>query len=272
MLGFSGTGCLMRIILCADDFGYTPSVSKGILNLVEKKRLSAVSCLTNFPDWQMSAHRLASYRNQIDIGLHFNLTEGISLSENKKFPSLMQLMLTSHLRLVKRKWIYHELKRQYQRFVDIIGFAPDFIDGHQHIQHLPVIREVLLEFYQKQLGNHRPYLRVVNTNNSDKKSRVIGMTGASKFKKIVEAKKLPHPATFAGIYDFKNSQRYPEIFPDFLTKVEDGGLIMCHPASQTHLKNDPISAARWNEYQYFNDEKFERLLSDRKIELSRFQK
>ena len=70
--------------LCADDFGYSTEVSQGILSLISIERLTATSCMTNMPDWKNSASKLIPYKDQIDIGLHFNLTEGEALSEDKK--------------------------------------------------------------------------------------------------------------------------------------------------------------------------------------------
>ena len=70
-----------RIVLCADDYGQAPAISDGIIELLKDQRLSAVSCMTNTPDWPIYAKNLLPFRLERDIGLHFNLTEGKPLSE-----------------------------------------------------------------------------------------------------------------------------------------------------------------------------------------------
>lgn len=69
-----------RIVLCADDYGQAPAISQGILNLLDKKRLSATSCIVNSPYWEAHSQWLTQFIQQADIGLHLNLTEGKPLS------------------------------------------------------------------------------------------------------------------------------------------------------------------------------------------------
>ena len=40
--------------------------------------------------------------------------------------------------------------------IDHLGFAPDFIDGHQHIQQLPIIRDAILDVYLKFFPKKNP--------------------------------------------------------------------------------------------------------------------
>lgn len=66
---------MKRIILCADDYGQNDVISQAILNLIKKKRLTAVSCMVAGVDWARHAAMLAKVQDQIDVGLHVNLTE-----------------------------------------------------------------------------------------------------------------------------------------------------------------------------------------------------
>ena len=40
------------VILCADDFGLADGVSRGIVELAWKGRLSATGAMTNMPGWR----------------------------------------------------------------------------------------------------------------------------------------------------------------------------------------------------------------------------
>ncbi|KAB2641711.1 MAG: ChbG/HpnK family deacetylase [Verrucomicrobia bacterium] len=69
---------MKRLTLCADDFGQSVAISKGILQLVAAGRLQAVSCLTESPAWPAMAQQLKALGTHHQTGLHFNLTHGFA--------------------------------------------------------------------------------------------------------------------------------------------------------------------------------------------------
>jgi predicted glycoside hydrolase/deacetylase ChbG (UPF0249 family) len=148
---------MKRIVLCADDYGQAPAINAGILALVARKRLSAVSCMVNTPYWNQAARELLPYQANLDIGLHFNLTEGAPLSAEyqakygDKFFGLSKTMLKAFLLQLDSRVIAAECLAQIDAFVAATGFLPHFIDGHQHVQHLPVVRRALLNVSVKKL-------------------------------------------------------------------------------------------------------------------------
>ncbi|HET6375818.1 MAG TPA: ChbG/HpnK family deacetylase, partial [Methylocella sp.] len=71
--------------LCADDFAITPGVSRGILEALAEKRLSAASALVTSPFWPESAAALRGHAAEADIGLHLNLTHGTPLGPMPAF-------------------------------------------------------------------------------------------------------------------------------------------------------------------------------------------
>ena len=74
---------LKTLILCADDFAQSEQISYGILRLAEKRHISAVSCMSNSELWSEHAALLKPYLNQVDAGLHINLSDGSPLSSAK---------------------------------------------------------------------------------------------------------------------------------------------------------------------------------------------
>lgn len=267
---------MKRVTLCADDYGQTNSISEGILALLAAKRLTAVSCLTSFPAWQQHAKPLLPYKNRVDIGLHFNLTENKAL-----FPSLQNLMIKAYLRQIEQRTIEHEFNRQLDLFSDEMGQLPDFIDGHEHVHHLPIVRTAILNVYEKRLRTHRPYLRVA-TNGTIKgmlrgnaalhKTIIINLTGALALKHLAKKNGIPHNQSFAGIYDFKKVANFPNYFRYFLSQITHNGLIMCHPGLKTNNdENDSLALSRWQEYQYFNSEQFNLDCEQHNVKISRFK-
>jgi predicted glycoside hydrolase/deacetylase ChbG (UPF0249 family) len=254
-----------RIVLCADDYGQAEAVSSGILALLDAGRLTAVSCLVNQPRWREHAAGLIPYKEKADIGLHLNFTLGAPLSTayrtqiGTSFMPLSRLLWRTMTRstLLQRDALSAEIEAQLDAFTAATGVLPRFIDGHQHIHHLPVIGEVLLAVYQKRLHGTGVYVRAVSQDLGwhnffvkGIKPVVIACTGGSGFAGRLDTAGIRHNTSFAGIYSFKNASHYRETFLRFLRDSTDHGLIMCHPGHADDDKDDPICRARICEYNY----------------------
>ena len=271
----------MKIItLCADDFGQNESISQGILNLIAKKRLSATSCMVNMTNWQHSAPALRHHHGQIDIGLHFNLTEGrplssmIELAPGGEFPPLSHVLRQAHFRRLSIQEIRAELICQLEAFETTLGYLPDFIDGHQHIHHLPIVRQALVDNYKQR--HYRGYIRITHPQFSNAfqaplfKNIAIARSGATTLKRQLRQYSIPFNHSFSGIYNFTQSAHYDKLFPKFLQQVNAQGLIMCHPGLQSTDYHDAIAKSRYDEYRYFNSDKFIDACEHADISLSRF--
>jgi hypothetical protein len=266
------------IILCADDYAQNPAITQGILNLVSHNRLSAISCLTTSPYWKKHAAYLAPFQDSMDIGLHFNLTEGFSITSNKQFNSMPQLLLNAFLYRLDVHAIEAEFMAQLDRFIEYAGKMPDFIDGHQHIHHFPVIRQVLLRAYQKRLLANKTYIRIASNSPLQSlltvkcfpKTQIIALTGALTFKKNCQQLNIPFTHSFAGIYSFGKAVNYPTYFRYFLSQVRENGLIMCHPGLATDDKKDALHDSRPKEYAYFISNSFINDCAEAGVSLGRY--
>ncbi|HEX7438517.1 MAG TPA: ChbG/HpnK family deacetylase, partial [Caldimonas sp.] len=143
-----------RLALCADDFGGAPGISEAIVELVEAGRLHAVSCLANAPHWAEGAPLLRGLAARVDIGLHFNLTEGRPLSPDlaRLWPRLLalpRLIARAHVGALPRAALGVEFEAQLEAFAAATGAAPSFVDGHQHVHHLPGVRSVVLDAVER---------------------------------------------------------------------------------------------------------------------------
>lgn len=254
-----------RIVLCADDYGQAPAISEGILSLIVLARLSATSCMVNSPFWRIAGPKLLPHEKAIDIGLHFNLTEGKALSQTLKDAQgeallpLSTIMRQAFLRRLNKAAIEAEWHAQLDEFEGVLGRLPDFIDGHQHVHQFPVVREALISVYLSRLQQAKPYVRFVNARLLpawDLKKILIYFSGAPALKDLLKAHHIPYNQTFSGIYAFKNAQEYGLNFPHFLKEVGDKGLIMCHPGLASKDPTDAISKARFEEYQYLAGTQF----------------
>src|SRR3989338_4645344 len=259
---------MKSIVLCADDYGQAIFISKAIIELVMCHRLSATSCIVNGVDWRTQASWLFPFREEIEIGLHLNLTEGEALSTLFKnyygknlfsLPILMQKIFFHRLDLTV---IQAECEAQLNHFYEAFGFLPHFIDGHQHVHHFPIVREALMHIYAQYFHSYRPYIRWVNERVRlidwifHFKKIIIHQMGVSPFKKLLDHYRIPHNQSFCGIYTFSNIRCFRSLFLRFLKEIGSGGIIMCHPAFLVPHQRNSFIRTRYKEYQYFMSQRF----------------
>ena len=246
---------MKHIILCADDFGLNKGVCQGILRLVHHQRLSAVSCMVNGSDFNVYGIELSALNNQIKSGLHFNLTEGYFLSEpNQPCFSLKELLVKTHLSLIKRSFIASEFNAQLDHYIKVMGKLPDFIDGHQHVHQFPKIRQVILDLYRKRLQENGTLIRgtypAITLPEYRMKASLLSRLGGKALAKQLKKLNIPHNSCFAGVYDFSPKADYRALFRHWLKKVPDQSLVMCHPGTGIE-PDDSIGPSRVLEFNYF---------------------
>lgn len=276
----SKVSIMKHVILCADDYGHNSAISQAIINLINNKRLSATSCITTSEDWLKHAANLRPFIDQVDLGLHFNLTEGVPLSKGlESFMDLSVLIKKSYLGKLKKKLIKDELNAQLDRYIEGMGRVPDFLDGHQHVHQFPIVRDAVFCVYDERLRQNNSYIRSVYSSKSllkmTKSGYLKGLTiqlcGAISFKIQLLRRKIPHNTSFSGIYDFSDAKLYANIFQQFLLEVSDNGLIMCHPGVDNSCKNDLIAHSRVEEYAFLASEDLINICQKNKILLARFR-
>lgn len=251
------------LTLCADDFGLSESISNAIIELVKQQRLSSVSCITNAGHFPAAAGALQPHRARIETGLHFNLTEGRPLSSALSahwplLPTVGKLILRSHFGAVPRAAIEQELHAQWQKFYDVFGTEPDFIDGHQHVHDLPVIRDLVIARAQTQ--QKLPWIRNTGTLAGPGygfKRAVIKLTGGMQLQRKLHTHKLFSNRMLLGVYDFK-LLNYRRLMQRWLGHLPaSGGLIFCHPGLiSSPSENAGMALCRASEFNYFASKEF----------------
>jgi chitin disaccharide deacetylase len=275
-----------NLILCADDYAYTPENSKAIRNLLTKNKINATSCMTDTKYWPAEAKMLKLEINKIKksplIGLHFSLTEQTnskyyikSFFKNKNI-GLLELLIRSKLRLISKKYIYQILEHQYNLFEKEFNQSPNFIDGHQHVHQFPVIRDALIKFYKNKKLKKSCFIRTTYPLYASKdkfKELIIKISGAKKFAKLIKNNNISTNNGFAGLYKINNKlddkSNVNNNYKYFFEKIKNNSLIMCHPGIKNNkniLNNsDQIANRRVLEYQYFMSDEFTNHLKNSNI-------
>lgn len=130
------------LVITADDYGYWPSYNQGILEAIE---MGAVDCVSAMVDREYC--EAAPLRETgVEIGLHIEF-------EGRWGPRSGAPARTS-------------LRVQLDRFVDIFGRWPSFLNGHKHCHARPELATPVFQM-AKQIGvpvrsvnpDHRQWLR-----------------------------------------------------------------------------------------------------------------
>ncbi|MBI3771728.1 MAG: ChbG/HpnK family deacetylase [Gammaproteobacteria bacterium] len=258
-----------QLVVCADDYGQSPTISAAILELIAAGRLTAVSCMAESPTWPEAAAALLPYANRVDIGLHFNLTHPFS---DRMIP-LSSLMSGAWLRLVDQAWVRRMLHHQLGAYESAMGMAPVFVDGHQHVHVFPVIRKVLIEVLKDRYGEKLPYLRSVCQpwRNTDAKFKILVLRAMGLgFERKASKAGFRVSQGLLGAYSLAADADYPALMQRWLEQVESGMVLMCHPGHPSDDLSDPIRAARVQEWRYLQGPEFEASCQHAGVVISRF--
>jgi chitin disaccharide deacetylase len=237
-----------QVILCADDYAISDGVSAGIEELAEAGRLSAISCMVTFPEWAKLAARLGRLRGRIAVGLHLNLTVGPPLgampflAPDEVFPAIGSMIGKSARGAIDFGEVERETARQLDAFAQATGFAPDFLDGHQHVHALPGVRKgVLTALAGRAILVRDPsdtLTRIVCRKMFAKKAMSVSAL-AFGFGKAARAAGFTASDGFSGFSEFDPASPYARELEAAFTACGPRHLTMCHPGHA-----DTVLAAR----------------------------
>lgn len=230
------------LLFCADDFACADAVDAGIVELIERGRLTATSCLVASPRWPQAAARARAVRERADLGLHLDFTEFAKLAP------LARLWGSSRLGLLRAADLRARIDAQLTAFEDAVGAAPDYVDGHQHAHQLAPIARALVDALRERYGGVPPWVRVSLPAARDLKSRLIAATGANALARALDAAGIAHNGRLLGIYDFAATPDYATRLGSWIREARAGDALMCHPALAV-VPGDPLGEARVREFR-----------------------
>lgn len=128
-----------RLVVNADDFGFTPDVNDGILRSHIEGIVRSTSLMANGPAFE-HAVRIAHQHPGLGVGCHLTLVQGESVaSPGTQLPRSAGRLLASPPTL-------HEALRELRAQIEALlhrGIRPSHLDTHQHVHLLPVVLEAV---------------------------------------------------------------------------------------------------------------------------------
>lgn len=131
---------MKRLLIRADDLGYSAGVNFGIASAVAAGLVRSVGIMTNMPT---VVHGLGLLNDHaLCLGQHTNICVGNPIVDSKRIPSLCQpngqFKTSSEYREAAKQGmdfvvldeVVEEIEAQYQRFKALTGTEPGYFEGH----------------------------------------------------------------------------------------------------------------------------------------------
>ncbi len=151
-----------------------------------------------------------------------------------------------------------EIGRQLTAFEQATGSSPDFIDGHQHVHALPIVRAAFLTAIREKNYLHRPLIRdpadgagiIIARGAAVGKSLTIAALSQG-FGAFIRKAGFPTNDGFSGVSTFDRRKLYGLEMERFLRAPGRLQLVMCHPGHvDAELSTlDPVSDRRAQEFE-----------------------
>jgi len=264
-------------IACADDFAIDRGAVDGIVDLIERGRITATSALVDSPLWSAAARALpqdvrSGTREALpraDVGLHLNLTQAFPAQRTVVWP-LGELLARCALGAVPRAAVRGAIEHQLDAFEDRMGRHPDYVDGHQHVHQFAVVRGELLAALRRRYPGARTWLRSTRAPRAvrDFKARSIAALGDRRLRQMAASSNFPTSAYLVGVYRFgADAGAYWRRLRQWVRSGPDGTVLMSHPSLRPE-PGDSIGAARCMEYAALASTEFGALLAEAQITLT----
>lgn len=139
----------MKLLINADDFGFSKGVNYGILEGFKQGTITSTSMMVNMPAFEHAVELMKQYPELLNVGLHlvtsveYSICKGLKTltDENGHFHHNEQKIANADIEEVRK-----EYQAQMDKFLET-GFKPTHIDWHWC--HTPVQMQVAMEMAVK---------------------------------------------------------------------------------------------------------------------------
>lgn len=246
-----------KIIVRADDLGYSEAVNLGLLKTLRQGIINNVGFMVNMPTSQAGLDQLRQIKKPIDIGLHTVICTGRPVSDAAQLPSITtaegyfkpsKIYRSAQTDFVDLDEVVIEIEAQYQKFVAMVGRKPDYFEGHA------VVSDNFVKGLQIVAQRH---------NLNFLEYHFDGAPTISKGKKLYS-----EMASMQPDYD-----PYATLKKTATIHHDDGYEVMvCHPGYLDNfiLTHSSLTIPRTQEVEMACDPSVKKWLSDHEVELIRY--
>ena len=225
---------MKRLVVNADDFGFTRDVNLGIVEAHREGILTATTLMATGAAFD-DAVRLARENPALDIGCHLVLVGSPGLPET--VPSLVRTIALGKIR------VYEELAKQVRRILDA-GLKPTHLDTHKHTHLLPPVLDAVARISEDFAipWVRRPFDFPMHAGQRAWQRRAVSKTFGlvrGRFEAVLAGHRCRSTDHFAG-FQITGDYGAPELAALIRALPEGSTEFMCHPGRCT----DELRAAR----------------------------
>lgn len=130
----------MKIIINADDYGYSDGICRGILELFDRGAISNTTVMMAAPGAAERCRRSGLDAIRGRAGVHLQLTSGRPLASRSSGPSLVapdgSFIPRACLGQAATGDVLAEWRAQVEAFIAVFGVPPTHLDSHHGVHHL----------------------------------------------------------------------------------------------------------------------------------------
>lgn len=140
----------MKLIINADDFGLSKSISDGIIEGIKSGYITSTSVMVNM-EYAEYAIKKAIENNISCIGLHINFTKGYPVIPNANLIDENGMFLNQKLQIENNKLSYEDAYNEIKAQINLIDkysegkIKPDHLDTHHFVSHNENIKKALID-------------------------------------------------------------------------------------------------------------------------------
>lgn len=137
------------LIINADDLGYDPAVTRGILQAMREGVVSSATFMVNTPHSEAAAAEASG----LSLGLHLNLARGTPVSSELPSSALVDGALHEpNAGALPPNAVSAEVRAQLLRFEQLLGRPATHLDVHKHLhQHANVLAGIIVVARERRL-------------------------------------------------------------------------------------------------------------------------
>lgn len=280
---------MKKLIVNADDFGYTRSVNLGIVRGCQQGIVTSTTIMANGGAFE-DAVVCAKANPKLGVGVHLVLVGGRCVAPAREIPTLADaegnlpaslgvLLRKLWARSIEPKEIACELRAQIRRVVEA-GIEPTHVDCHKHTHLQPQVMEqvaaVAGEFGIRRVrkpfegfGTSFAFVARGRASFGRVAAASLAHVTAAKFRRIAAAGNLRTPDRFLGVAATGTLDR--EALFSMISSIREGVTeLMCHPGEcDPELEQSPtrLKHQREVELEALTDPAVREALNRQDIEL-----
>jgi predicted glycoside hydrolase/deacetylase ChbG (UPF0249 family) len=206
---------MRKLIINADDFGYSPGINKGIIEAHTRGVVTSTSVMVN----AIAADEAATLKDhpELSVGLHLQLNNPVDAAA--------------------------ELPKQVDRFVSITGAMPTHIDIHKTLDRSSGLDDVLAAFAKEHRVPVRDlgFAKFINTFYA---KRTDGDVSVAEFKRAVdqatdECNEIMCHVGYCDAYILEHSS--------YNTHREEELLTVCDPEVRAYIDTEGLELISWRD-------------------------